>query len=314
MSSVRMIKVATGAVLAAGALGCAYVSPAGAAGVSVSGTVSVSGSARIGSTLTASGGSWFGPSGTLHGYGWVRCTSTTESSCALISGAESKTAYTVQAADVGKRLRAALWAFYWGDLEYRYSAPTAAVAAAATPTPTPTPAPPKATPTPTAPKVTPTPAATEPPVATEVLPSATPIGAFDIATPNAPVPAVTPHVTPAAPRMLRPFPLIRISGRLTMTGARVKRLTVRAPRGARVTVVCRGRGCPRRRMATVATVLRLRPFEHDLRAGMRLTITVSKPGYIAKVTTILIRRGRAPLRTDLCALPGAKTPSACPAK
>ena len=64
--------------------------------------------------------------------------------------------------------------------------------------------------------------------------------------------------------------------------------------------------------ATVADVVRLRQFERDLRAGMRLTITVSKPGYIAKVTTILIRRGRAPLRTDLCALPGARQPSACP--
>ena len=86
----------------------------------------------------------------------------------------------------GRRLRAALWAFYWGDLAYRYSAATSPVAAAPTPTPTPTP-PPKATPTPTpppnvTPTPTPTPVATDQPVSGVVLPSTTPIGNFDIAT------------------------------------------------------------------------------------------------------------------------------------
>jgi hypothetical protein len=330
-----MMKVAAGAALAAAGI-AAYASPAGAdSRVSVSGTVSVAGTPRVGSTLTASGGSWSGPHNTLHGYGWLRCTDTSESSCALISGAESQTSYTVQTADLGKRLRAALWALNWAhppDLAYRYSMPTSAVTAAPTPTPTPTrtptptptpppkatPTPPKATPTPTPPpKVTPTPTptpvSTDQPVPGVVLPSTTPIGDFDISTPNVTPPAPTPRLTPtpAKPRMLRPFPRIRISGRLTANGANVKRLTVRAPRGSHITVVCRGRGCPKRRVATVAKLWHIRPFERDLRAGMRLTITVSKPGYIAKVTTILIRRGRAPLRTDLCAPPGAKKPSAC---
>jgi hypothetical protein len=92
----------------------------------------------------------------------------------------------------------------------------------------------------------------------------------------------------------------------------VTRLTVRAPEGTRITVVCSGRACPRRRIAQATALWHVRPFERDLKAGVRLTITVAKPGYIAKVTTIVIRRGKAPARTDLCLAPGAAKPSACP--
>ena len=112
--------------------------------------------------------------------------------------------------------------------------------------------------------------------------------------------------------MLTPYPLVRISGRLTAAGARVTRLTVTAPRGARISVVCRGAGCPTRRVAETASVTHVHAFERNLRAGVRLTITVSKPGYISKVTTIAIRRGRPPARTDMCLAPGARKPAACP--
>lgn len=111
---------------------------------------------------------------------------------------------------------------------------------------------------------------------------------------------------------MRPFPVVRIRGFLTAGGVRLTRVTVRAPRGARVTVVCRGRGCPRR-LARTAAVLRLRRFEAPLRAGVRLRVTISKPGYIAKVTTFWIRRGRVPLRLDACRWPGSKRTRACPA-
>jgi hypothetical protein len=53
-------------------------------------------------------------------------------------------------------------------------------------------------------------------------------------------------------------------------------------------------------------------FERALPAGTRLVVTVSKPGFISKVTTITIRRGRPPSRSDLCIAPGARHPAACP--
>jgi hypothetical protein len=113
--------------------------------------------------------------------------------------------------------------------------------------------------------------------------------------------------------MLDPFPIVRIRGVLTATGARVTLLSVRAPRGARITVVCRGRGCPVRRLVPAPGAGRLRPFERDLRAGTRLELTVSKHGYIGKFTVIVIRRNASPWRSDRCLEPGAKRAVRCAA-
>src|SRR5258706_10863010 len=63
---------------------------------------SISGSARDGSILTASHGSWTG-SPTSYAYAWLRC-DTQGGNCTTINGATSTT-YTVQTADVGSRLR-----------------------------------------------------------------------------------------------------------------------------------------------------------------------------------------------------------------
>jgi hypothetical protein len=112
--------------------------------------------------------------------------------------------------------------------------------------------------------------------------------------------------------MIRPFPVVRVSGELTVAGAKIRRLTVSAPKGAKITLKCSGRGCPTKRMAKATKVVHLQKFETNLRAGVKLTITVSKPGYIAKVTTLQIRRGKAPLRTDACRLPGVAKLSRCP--
>jgi len=63
---------------------------------------SISGSARDGSDLTASHGSWTG-SPTSYAYAWLRC-DTQGGSCSAIGGATSRI-YTVQTADVGSRIR-----------------------------------------------------------------------------------------------------------------------------------------------------------------------------------------------------------------
>ena len=56
-------------------------------------------------------------------------------------------------------------------------------------------------------------------------------------------------VTPAPKAkagFLSPSPVVTLSGPILSTGARVKLLSVRAPRGALVAVGCRGKGCPAR--------------------------------------------------------------------
>jgi hypothetical protein len=113
---------------------------------------------------------------------------------------------------------------------------------------------------------------------------------------------------------MRPHPVVRIRGRLTRRGARITLMTVHAPRGARIAVRCRGRGCPTRtwRHRTRKALTRVSMFPRTVRAGTRLVVTVAKDGRIGKHTVIVIRRGKAPLRYDRCLVPGASRPEACP--
>jgi len=131
------------------------------------------------------------------------------------------------------------------------------------------------------------------------------------------------RVFPKPAALLGPFPVVRLAGSGTATGARIRRLVVQAPPGARVQVRCRGGGCKRHRQTRIApagphaqqngTLLRFRRFERRLRAGAVLEIFVTKPGTIGKYTRYVIRRGLPPTRRDLCVPPGAKRPSRCPA-
>lgn len=200
-----------------------------------------------------------------------------------------------------------------------------------TPTPTPTPTKtPTPTPTPTkTPTKTPTPAPTKTPVAT-----ATPVTVGgDTSTPAPeqpaqtvePVPLPPPGETATAPaggvlgatdtrkpKMLKPFPVVRIRGQLTSTGADIDVLTVKAPKGAKIDVTCSGKGCPRKSVAKATKVVHVTQFQTVLRAGIKLRVAVSKPGYITKVTIFQIRKGKAPLRTDQCQTPGEAKLTRCP--
>ena len=89
-------------------------------------------------------------------------------------------------------------------------------------------------------------------------------------------------------------------------------LEVHKPKGAKITVKCSGKGCPSRSVATATKVKRISQFQRVLPAGIKLRITVSKPGFISKVTTISIRKGKAPLRSDQCQMPGKKKLLRCP--
>jgi hypothetical protein len=120
----------------------------------------------------------------------------------------------------------------------------------------------------------------------------------------------------AATPLLSPFPIVTIAGRLTRRGARLTRLSVRGPSDSNVRARCRGRSCgARSARATIGPrgSVRIRRFQRRLRAGTVLVVLVTKPGFVGKYTRFRIRRGRPPLRTDLCVQPGATTGSDCPA-
>jgi len=211
-----------------------------------------------------------------------------------------------------------------------------------TKTPTPTPTPTKTpTPTPT-PTRTPTPTPTRTPTATPTktpVATATPVtggvggtvGGGGTPAPVQPTqtveptplpPPATTSTAPAGsvlgatetrkPKMLKPFPVVRISGQLTKTGADIDVLTVKAPKGAKIDVTCSGKGCPRKSVAKATKVVHVTQFQTVLRAGIKLRVAVSKPGYITKVTTFQIRKGKAPLRLDQCQTPGESKLTRCP--
>ena len=105
---------------------------------------------------------------------------------------------------------------------------------------------------------------------------------------------------------------MRFAGGLTGAGARIKLLTVRAPKGAKISITCK-KGCPRSKLARLARDVRLKSMQGSYRAGAVLVITVTKSNAIGKYTRITIQRGKAPKRIDRCLWPKSKKPRACPA-
>jgi hypothetical protein len=259
----------------------------------------ISGTARVGQTLTASGSRWRSPnpSQTLHRWEWASCPQNRLSwDCRRRTYGQNATAYTLNQNDRNTYMFVIRYLCYPINRcstdpnrppnpenvsqDFVFSAargPVGAPAPAPTPVPTPSPTP---TPTPT------------------------PEPTFEVAAPvPTPVPTSGQVLQQAATRrVLSPFPVVRIRGRLTWTGARVSLLSVRAPRGAKVTVRCKG-SCPARRWSRTSRrnrYMRVRRFERTLRSGTRITVSVTRPGYIGKRTVIVIRRGAAPKRQDRC--------------
>jgi len=251
----------------------------------------ITGVPQQGELLTATAKWSADPEPTTITWTWLQCDAKTTGKCKAIAGATAPS-YRIVAADVTSVLRVRVTVTNSiGSAEAR-SQPTGVVQAPPPAEPSPTPTPP------------PTPDPDEPPAAPPPPP-------FEV--PPAPVlaPSSGTGALTAAP-LLEPFPVVRIRGWLTPGGARITLLSVRGPRGALITARCRGASCPVRRLVrTASSLTRLRPFERRLRAGTRLDITVRERGRIGKWTTIVIRRGARPRRTDRCGEPGRARPTAC---
>ena len=87
------------------------------------------------------------------------------------------------------------------------------------------------------------------------------------------------------------------------------------PRGGKLTVTCRGGGCPfaRRTFAAHRGHVELTPlFKHaSLRSGARLEFEVTAPNRVGYVETLVIRSGQKPTVTKLCLPPGTSRPARC---
>jgi hypothetical protein len=120
--------------------------------------------------------------------------------------------------------------------------------------------------------------------------------------------------------LMQPFPVVRIAGTETAQGLNLRLLRVQqTPVGARITVRCKGRGCPIKSGTRVAVAnnrgvapVEFRVFKRSLRFGVTLEILVSTPGEIGKYTRFAIRRGKLPERVDMCLDPAGVKPVVCP--
>ena len=223
----------------------------------------LSGSSLVGGRLDAVGAAWRGWPSITASWSWLRCDTDSLWSCKFVDGARAPS-YTVTTADRGKRMRAVLQVSNRDGGDYAWTPASAVVAMPPPPPPVVTPTPPPPTPAPVA---------------------------------SAPAVQEAPVVT--TPKLMTPAPLVRIRGWLTERGARITMLTVRAPKGVRISVRCSGIGCPRHASAQSANLTRLRAYEGQLRAGAKLVVRVTRAGFIGKHTVIRIRRGKQPLRRDL---------------
>lgn len=131
------------------------------------------------------------------------------------------------------------------------------------------------------------------------------------------VPARIPVASRRPALLLSPFPVVRIRGTLVAGWIRLQVLSVRAPRGARIALRCSGVTCPVSNVVRVArtgrTPVRFRMIEQRrLRAGVVITIAVTRQNRIGKYTRFVLRRNAPPARRDICMRYGATRPSACP--
>jgi hypothetical protein len=256
-----------------------------ALGATVTQAPKISGDPSPGSELTASTGSWT-PASAPASYDWLRCDASGDG-CTQVRGSCDRS-YKVTDADVGHTLRARLTVTEPGQPDaFGVSDPTPLVIAKTYAVPPP-----------------------DSGDACVVVRSTGP-GQGTFTSGGQTGPGTTPSPTTTLP-FIDPFPVVRISGRFKGKRTKLTRVLINAPRGARIRIACKGRGCPYRRRAIAVKLIHVRALQRSYRPRATIEIRVTQPRKIGKYTRVRTRRGKAPLRIDRCLMPGKTRPVRCP--
>ena len=253
-------------------------------------TPGVPGQEGLYSLFEASPGVW-SPDGAETAYAWLRCVPGSDVDCTPIDGACGRR-YIADRPDLFKTLRVRLTVDASGSIASAVSAETVVIEEKPYSIPPEDPLPDSCT---------------------RVTPTGPKQGEFESGT--QPQPQPEPILEPGGEltRFIKPFPVVRVAGSFTLRSTTITRVSVRAPRGVRIGVQCRGRGCAYRRRALAARVRQVRSLARRYRPGAVLQIRVTQPDRIGKYVRLRIRSGRAPLRIDRCLMPDKKRPVRCPA-
>jgi PKD repeat protein len=118
----------------------------------------------------------------------------------------------------------------------------------------------------------------------------------------------------------RPLPVLadvsfRIGAQRRTKSVKITELSLTAPKGAKATVRCIGRGCPApvaKRSKGVSKRLAFGRFKKVFRSRVKFIVTVTKRGFIGKQKTYLVRPRGVISKRPLCLTPGAKRAKRCP--
>jgi hypothetical protein len=247
----------------------------------------ITGTLKTGETLNATGGAWT-PSSAKPEFTWLRCDGT-GANCQGITGACGRD-YKVRTADEGNRLRVRLTVTDTGNPSaIADSDPTAVIV------------PDQYRPT-----------VGDSDTCTRVVVQDPGKGTFSSGTQTG-AGSEPPVDTDTPLSFIKPFPVIRISGRFKGTRTTLTRVTVRTPRGTRVRIRCSGKGCSFKRKTVVAAkLINVRALKRTYLPKATIEIRVTKSGKVGKYTKLRTRRGKAPVRSDLCLMPGKTKPARCP--
>jgi hypothetical protein len=257
-----------------------------ALGATVTEAPRISGDPTLGVELVASPGRWTPPDATAS-YDWLRCDAA-GAACTPVRGSCDRR-YTVRDADLDHTLRARLTVSEPGQpRDFGVSDPTGLVRPAYKSIP---------------------PVGDEGATCLEATPTGPGQGTFTSGGQTGPGTTPAPSTSLA---FIDPFPVVRLAGRFRGRRTRLTRVTVNAPRGTRIRIACKGRGCPYRRKAVAVKLVRVRALQRTYRPRATIEIRVTQPRRIGKYTRLRTRRGRAPRRIDRCLMPGKSKPVRCP--